>query len=66
MDEIRKKRKAELIAQLEELKSELKERKEKKRSLPSAKVTDGDPNKLSEMCAPPLSCSLARLSIFGS
>ena len=44
MDEIRKKRRAELRAQLEELKSKLKKHKEE-RSLPG----DGAPNKLSEM-----------------
>ncbi|KAM0852151.1 hypothetical protein ACQ4PT_051954 [Festuca glaucescens] len=44
LDEIRKKRNAELMAQLNELKPELKER-----SLPGAKVTDGAPNKLSEI-----------------
>ena len=65
MDEIRKKRKAELMAQLEELKAEMKKLKEEQ-SLPGAKVTDGAPNKRSEMCARPLSCSLARLSIFGN
>jgi len=67
LDEIRKKRKAERMAQLKELKAELKKLKEE-RSLPGAKVTDGAPNKLSEMCARPLSCSLslARLSIFGN
>ena len=55
------------MAQLKELKAELKKLKEE-RSLPGAKVTDGAPNKLSEMYARPLSCSLslARLSIFGN
>uniref|UniRef100_A0ACD6AGJ8 Uncharacterized protein n=3 Tax=Avena sativa TaxID=4498 RepID=A0ACD6AGJ8_AVESA len=42
------KRRAELMAQLKQLKAELKELEEE-RSLPCAKVTDGDPNKLSEM-----------------
>jgi ribosomal protein L29 len=57
LDEFRKKSKAELMAQLMELKAELKKLKEKP-SLPGAKQ--------SPMCARPLSCSLARLSIFGN
>jgi hypothetical protein len=67
LDEIRKKRKAERMVRLKELKVELKKLKEE-RSLHGAKVTDGAPNKLSEMCARHLSCSLslARLSIFGN
>ncbi|XP_066308083.1 large ribosomal subunit protein uL29x-like isoform X2 [Miscanthus floridulus] len=48
LDEIRKKRKAERMAQLKELKAELKKLKEE-RSLPGAKVTDGAPNKLSKI-----------------
>ncbi|CAN6286893.1 unnamed protein product [Urochloa humidicola] len=48
LDEIRNKRKAELMAQLEELKAELKKLKEE-RYLPSAKVIEGAPNKLSQI-----------------
>jgi large subunit ribosomal protein L35e len=50
--ELREKNKAELEAQLKELKSELS-------LLRVAKVTGGAPNKLSKMYAPPLSCLLA-------
>ncbi|CAN6292374.1 unnamed protein product [Urochloa humidicola] len=48
LDETWKKKKAERMAQLKELKAELKKLKEE-RSLPGAKVTDGAPNKLSEI-----------------
>jgi large subunit ribosomal protein L35e len=49
--ELRGKNKAELEAQLKELKSELS-------LLRVAKVTGGAPNKLSKMYVPPLSCLL--------
>jgi hypothetical protein len=49
-----------LAAQLKELQAELKKLNEEG-SLPGANKLS-----LSEMCARPLSCSLARLSIFGN
>jgi large subunit ribosomal protein L35e len=54
--ELRGKNKAELQAQLKELKSELS-------LLRVAKVTGGAPNKLSKMCVPPLLCIRLRTEL---